>query len=64
MPHPIPDLESKRKMLEHGLTLRRVAKRADVPYTKASEVLNGRRVCAETLRKLRKAIAKEAAAHA
>jgi predicted transcriptional regulator len=60
MPLPVPDTESKKLMVEYGLTLRTVAERAGVPYTKASEVLNGRRICAETLRSLRKAITQEA----
>lgn len=60
-PAPIPDLEAKKMMIDCGLTLRVVAQRAKTPYTKASEVLNGRRVCAETLRRLRGVIEKEAA---
>jgi predicted transcriptional regulator len=46
----------KAKMALKGLTLREVASRANVPYSTASNVLNGAWIHREYLRRLEKAI--------
>lgn len=53
MPKRTPLYTLKAELVLRGLTLRQVAKRAGVPYTRASEILNGHRIDTERLSKLK-----------
>lgn len=52
MTNPQPHYRLKADMALRGLSLHQVARAAGVPYTRASEILNGRRVDPIRLSKL------------
>lgn len=55
---PLHHLQLQSEMKLRGLQLRDVVRGTSIPYTKASEVLNGVRNCARTLRTLQARILK------
>lgn len=56
MAKPTPHYDLKADIARRGLTLRQVAIKARVPYTRASEILNGHRIDPVRLTKLIAAI--------
>lgn len=62
MPKEVSAKALRDQMLASGLKLEWVATRAGVSYSRASEVLNGRRISPKTLQKLSRVIQRAAAA--